>query len=117
MTLAWTLSPSVQAHLEGVQAGRQELHQMRLLNQKLERALSGRASEQQAAAEKETAAAVQAAAHAARLEHHVAQLKVRPTVQLDCFLRTVNMRSDTCGTSVHAADLVWCSEHYEKMLL
>ena len=71
---------AVQAHLAGVQVGRQELHQMRLLNQKLERALSGRATEQQAAADKEAAAAVQAAAHVARLEHHIDQLKVRPHV-------------------------------------
>ena len=62
-----------------MQLGQQELHQQRLLNHKLEKALQGKASQQQAAADKEAAAAVQAAAHVASLEKNIQQLKVTPT--------------------------------------
>lgn len=66
----------VQAYEAGVLLGQQELHQQRLLNHKLEKALQGRASQQQAAAEKEAVAAVQAAAHMASLKDTIQQLKV-----------------------------------------
>ena len=66
----------VQAHEAGVQSGRQELHQQRLLNHKMEKALQVKASQQQAAADKEAAAAVQAAAHVASLAENIQQLKV-----------------------------------------
>ena len=49
---------------------------MQLLNQKLERTLAVKASEQQAEADVEAVAAVQAAAHVASLEQHIQQLKV-----------------------------------------
>ena len=74
-----SISWCVQAHEAGVQLGQQELHQQRLLNHKLEKALQGKASQQQAAADKEAAAAVQAAAHVASLEKNIQQLKVTPT--------------------------------------
>lgn len=66
----------MQAYEAGLQLGQQELHQQRLLNHKLEKALQGRASQQQAAADKEAAAAVQAAAHVASLKDTIQQLKV-----------------------------------------
>lgn len=66
----------MQAHEAGVQLGRQELRQQQLLNLKLEKALQGKVSQQQAAADKEAAAAVQAAAHVASLEDTIQQLKV-----------------------------------------
>ena len=71
----------MQAHLAGVQIGRQELQQMQKLNQKLERAINEKRSDLQAAADKEAAAAVQAAAHVASLENHIQELKVSPLQQ------------------------------------
>ena len=66
----------MQAHLAGVQLGRQELQQLRWLNHKLEKALHGLIAQQRAAADKEHAAALQAAAHVASLEEHIQRLKV-----------------------------------------
>lgn len=77
----------MQAHEAGVQLGQQELHQQRLLNQKLEKALQFKASQQQVAADKEAAAAVQAAAHVASLDDTIQQLKVTPNLYCgDCHL-------------------------------
>ena len=77
----------MQAHEAGVQLGQQELHHQRLLSQKLEKALQGKASQQQVAADKEAAAAVQAAAHVACLEDTIQRLKVTPNLYCgDCHL-------------------------------
>lgn len=71
-----------------MQLGQQELQRLRLLNHKLEKALHGRVSEQQAAADKQSAAALQAAAHVTSLEQHIQQLKVMPTLGADCSCQT-----------------------------
>lgn len=85
----------MQAHLAGVQLGRQELQQLRLLNHKLEKALHGQTAQQRAAADKKHAAAVQAAAHVASLEEHIQQLKV-------CLFFAQTALSDM------KQQLVWC---------
>ena len=79
-----SLTWCVQAYEAGVQSERQEVHQQRLLNQKLERALQGKVSQQQTAADKEATAAVQAAAHVTSLQDTILQLKVTPNLYCQC---------------------------------